>query len=46
MIVIDFVIAPKTAKYAIEVDDFQTHGAHISPEQQSKRLSKKRSLRI
>lgn len=43
---IDFVITTKTAKYAIEVDDFQTHGAHISPEQQSKDYLKKESLRI
>lgn len=44
-IFIDFVIKTKTAKYAIEVDDFQTHGAHISPEQQSKDNLKKESLR-
>ena len=45
LIFIDFVITTKTAKYAIEVDDFQTHGAHISPEQQSKDYLKKDSLR-
>ena len=44
-ILIDFVIETKTAKYAIEVDDFQTHGAHISPKQQSKDYLKKESLR-
>lgn len=44
-ILIDFVIETKTAKYAIEVDDFQTHGAHISPQQQSKDYLKKESLR-
>jgi len=44
-IFIDFVITTKTAKYAIEVDDFQTHGAHISPKQQSKDYLKKESLR-
>ena len=44
-IYIDFVIETKYAKYAIEVDDFQTHGAHISPKQQSKDNLKKESLR-
>lgn len=45
LIFIDFVITTKYGKYAIEIDDFQTHGAHISPEQQSKDNLKKDLLR-